>query len=108
MIGKLIQYKNGVEVIAKLKNRRVSVFQHDNGDFSFKFTRMDDTEESVVIEEKPHKKISTMQMRLSQEGTQAVIKCISEIISYKLTRNETQHQSIRKVCNRNAKSRTRG
>lgn len=52
---------------------------------------MDDTEQSVVIEEKPHKRISTMQMRLSQEATQAVIKCISEIISYKLTRNETQH-----------------
>lgn len=91
MTGKLIQYKNGVKVIAKLKNRRVSVFKRDDGDFFFKFTRMDDTEQSVVIEEKPHKKISTMQMRLSQEETQAVIKCILEIIRYKLTRNETQH-----------------
>lgn len=108
MTGKLIQYKNGVEVIAKLKNRRLSVFNSDDGDFFFKFTRMDDTEQSVVIEEKPHKRISTMQMRLSQEATQAVIKCISEIIRYKLTRNETQHQSIGKVCNRNAKSRKRG
>jgi replicative DNA helicase len=108
MTGKLIQYKNGVEVIAKLKNRRVSVFNRDDGNFFFKFTRLDDTEQSVVIEEKQHKKISTMQIRLSQEATQAVIKCISEIIRYKLTRNETQHQSIREICNKGAKSRKRG
>lgn len=93
MTGKLIQYKNGVEVIAKLKNRRVSVFKRGDDDFFFKFTRMDDKGQSVVIEEKPHKKISTMQMRLSQEETQAVIKCISEIIRYKLIKNDNENNN---------------
>ena len=83
---KIKEYKDGIEAAAKINNRRVIVFQkNDDRSFYFKFVRLDDTTESVALEEKPHKRISSLTIHLSEEGTKAITICIAEIVKYKMT-----------------------
>ena len=80
------EWGNGVECTVKLKDRRVSVMQFNkDNSFGFHFIRLDDTTDSVVLEEKPHKRISTLKIRLSEEATKAITVCIAEIIKYRFT-----------------------
>jgi hypothetical protein len=78
------EYANGVQCTVRLKNRRVIVIQFNDGTFGIKFKRLDDTTKSVVLEEKPHERISTLTIRLSEEATKAIFYSINEILNYKL------------------------
>ena len=78
------EYANGVQCTVRLKNRRVIVIQFNDGSFGIKFKRLDDTTKNVVLEEKPHERISTLTIRLSVEATKAVVYAINEIIKYKM------------------------
>jgi hypothetical protein len=79
------EYANCVECTIRLKNKRVIVIGYNDGSFGFLFKRLDDTTKSVVLEEKPHERISTLKLMLSTEATKAVVYALNEIIKYKMS-----------------------